>query len=243
MNAAYESEQDFMETSKTQLVTAGATPDARTSAYLADDPRSPKNMDASFDRTPLRMEVNSKPFNQRVSTDSMFFLDHTPNVLQLPNGKQSVFDPRSPTIGLERTPLGQVTIDSLCVEGGNHSNLQMIWEDLDDSCNTSINSRELEASMKTSTPKIVVSTPEGPAVSEKPNVVSKSRTPLSKMQVQSPLAASGKQSIKKAKPVDISITRKPRLSTPTVQKQAQLNRLRRAGHERRASIVEDKENP
>jgi len=219
--------QNVGETSKTQLFPE--SPAVRTSAYIADDPRSPAGCEATFDRTPLHLQVAAKAHN-RTSTDSVFFLDHTP-VMEQP--KQSAIDPRSPTIGLERTPMNDG--DSMRVMS-NFSNLQMVWE-LDDS-NISADADGMDASTK---PSIVVDTPNAsPAVEDDKQSIQKQRTPLSKVQVQSPLATVGNAISKKQKPIDIVIPRKQRLSTPTIQKQAQLNRIRRRD---RTSIVEDKENP
>jgi len=153
----------------------------RVSAYLADDPRSPTNADATFDRTPLEIRVEKK--SSRVSSDGSFLMftkTSTPNVAKPPS--QSSLDPRSPTIGLARTPVvvveEQKQSDSLEVIT-NYTNLQLSW-DLDESNTNDVSSEEFNKNLMSSTPKPVKEEQKIEAAIE--TEAKAPRTPLSKLQ-------------------------------------------------------------
>lgn len=203
--------------------------DNRVSAYLADDPRSPTNTEATFERTPLELRVGKN--TTRDSADGSFLMFSKASTPTLPKPPmQTSLDPRSPTIGLARTPVVVDDKQSVSLEVmTNHSNLQITW-DLDES-----NSNDMSSEDQFANKNLMSSTPK-PVKEEKPsteNSLNAPRTPLSKLQVSanspSNLIIGAEKSLKK---------RKQKTPSRNYQKEALVNRIRR-----NADLVQhDKEN-
>jgi len=109
-------------------------------AVMADDPRSPIYVDSSFNRTPLQLDaVNGAKRLMDMSDNSLFLstdcgrsysASPMPQLLGPP--LQSVLDPRSPSLGVDRTPLpahcGQPAASESLEVHTNFSNLAASWQ-------------------------------------------------------------------------------------------------------------------
>lgn len=249
--------RDFNNSSGDDKSTPAKFAATRVSAYIADDPRSPCNLECSFERTPLQLKVEQKAFN-RASTDSFFSVDAQPTTPPVPSRpQQSTHDPRSPCVGIERTPLS-LEGESTSTNGtsmqvtGNFSNLQLIWDESRLSLgklSDEIPEPQLASTPKSSPPLVRIEEPSPQFSIISDAVTPRQRTPLAKVQVQSPLTAELRT--KKAEPVD-EIRKRKRDPTPkkvkisaqtkeksNYQKAAQLNRMRR---ESQPVSFQDKEN-
>ncbi|KAI1301361.1 hypothetical protein HDE_03120 [Halotydeus destructor] len=203
-----------------------------------EDPRSPCGKNQSFERTPINLK-NTMSNNVENADSFMFVKDEAGHCVSSISSfpKQSINDPRSPTCGVQRTPIclaERESCDSLKVQS-NFSNLQVVWDVSpevspvlrEDLC------EEIDVEdVKTSTPKahVPVAT-DLTALTVNQNTTT-ARTPLGAVRspltntknmqltvepVKSPLTAKAKPSLRKRK------------QTPqrNYRKEAQLNRMKR----------------
>jgi len=206
-------------------------------AVVPGDPRSPTYVDSSLHRTPLQIKNDGKLHD--MSEDSIFLSTNVTSSSPMPQllgpPKQSLLDPRSPSIGVDRTPLncGQVPASESLEVHTNYSNLaDLAMFDLDQE----ISMADYSELLITSDRKHSSSTPIKQDGEKKEAIsVSASKVPRTPLQLLSPhtpnmmndsspmvFKLKGSASVPSKKSNQVK-------NTPTIgiQKQALTNRLRR----------------